>query len=119
MQGVEAFVAVTAIIFSHSLVFGVFYFFFRQRHRERMTMIERGVDPSLFMKKPNSSSSSALKYGLFLAGLAIGLFVASLLDRFTQLQDEPIYFSMILLFGGIGLLAYYVIERRNAKSGNM
>jgi hypothetical protein len=113
----EAFVIFTTVLTSHALVFGVFYYFFRNRHRERMSMIEKGVDPSIFIKKPSGSVSIALKYGLFLAGLAIGLFAASLLDHFTQLEEAPVYFSMIFLFGGIGLLAYYIIERKNAKSG--
>jgi preprotein translocase subunit YajC len=115
MQGGEVFVAAIAIIFSHSLVFGVFYFIFRQRHRERMTMIERGVDPSIFLRKPSTYASSALKYGLFLTGLALGIFAGSLLDHFTQIDEGAAYISMIFLFGGLGLLAFYIIERKNAK----
>ncbi|HOP04166.1 MAG TPA: hypothetical protein PL017_02880 [Tenuifilaceae bacterium] len=115
MEGGEVFIAAIAIIFSHSLVFGVFYFIFRQRHRERMTMIERGVDPSIFIRKPTGNASTALKYGLFITGIALGIFAGSLLDLYSQIEDGAAYISMIFLFGGLGLLAFYIIERKNAK----
>ena len=117
MKG-EAFVIIITVIASHSLVFGMFYLYFRNRHRERMSMIEKGVDPSIFIQKPSNSTSNALKYGLFLGGLAVGLFMGTILDYYTELEDPAVYFSMIFLFGGIGLLSYYVIERRNAKRGD-
>ncbi len=32
-------------------IFGMFYVFFMTRYRERMAMLERGVDPSVFNNK--------------------------------------------------------------------
>lgn len=83
-----------------------------------MLMIEKGVDPSTFIQKPKNSSSVALKYGLFLAGIAIGILLGAILERTTTLEEGAAYFSMILLFGGIGLLLYYVIEKKNDRSTN-
>jgi F0F1-type ATP synthase assembly protein I len=111
-------IPIVAIIFSHGLVFGVLYFYFRNRNRERMSMIDKGVDPSIFIQKPRSSVSVALKYGLFLAGLAIGILLGAILDKATSLDPAAGYFSMIFLFGGIGLLIYYIIEKKNDRSTN-
>ena len=81
-------------------------------------MIEKGVDPSIFMKKPKSAVSVALKYGLFLAGLAIGILLGGILVETTRLDEPVAYFSMILLFGGLGLLLYYLIENKNDRDTN-
>lgn len=118
MSTVELWIPIVAIIFSHSAVFGILYIYFRNRNRERMLMIEKGVDPSTFIQKPKNSASVALKYGLFIAGLAIGILLGAILERTTTLDEGAAYFSMIFLFGGIGLLLYYVIEKRNDRSTN-
>lgn len=111
-------IPIVAIVVSHAAIFGILYFYFRSRNRERMLMIEKGVDPSIFMKKQKNASSVALKYGLFFAGLAIGVLLGAILAQNTALNEVAAYFSMILLFGGSGLLLYYVIDRRNDKSTN-
>lgn len=118
MSTVELWIPIVAIIFSHSAVFGILYIYFRNRNRERMLMIEKGVDPQAFIQRPKNAASVALKYGLLLAGFAIGLLIGAVLERTTTLDEGAAYFSMIFLFGGIGLLAYYLIEKKNDKGNN-
>ncbi len=118
MNSLELFIPIVAIVFSHALIFGVLFVYFRNRNRERTLMIEKGVDPSVFMAKPKNSASTALKYGLFMAGLAIGILMGGVIASATTLPEPVAYFSMILLFGGFGLLTYYVIEKRNDNSAN-
>ncbi len=84
------------------------------RKKERMTLIEKSADASIFATKPELSPS--LKWGIFLIGLAIGLLIGNLLETYTQMPSEVAYFSMIFLFGGIGLLTYYLIARKKQKS---
>lgn len=116
MGTLEMMVPITAMVTFHAAVFGILYFYFRNRNRERMLMIEKGIDPSIFLKKPNRNSSAALKYGLFFVGLAVGIFFGGILSNSAILNEEVAYFSMILLFGGIGLLLFYVIDKRNEKN---
>ncbi|MFP4365640.1 MAG: DUF6249 domain-containing protein [bacterium] len=80
------------------------------RKKERMSLIEKGADASIFATKPESSPS--LKWGIFLTGLAIGLLLGNLLEAYTSMRPEVAYFSMIFLFGGLGLVIYYGIEKR-------
>jgi hypothetical protein len=79
------------------------------RKRERLALIEKGADASIF--KINKQSNSTLKWGLFLIGLGIGLIIAEILAKSGAMQEEAAYFSMIFLFGGIALLVSYFLDK--------
>jgi hypothetical protein len=92
------------------------------RRKERMAMLEKGVDASVFFSKKTSSNEYSLKYGLLLIGLAIGILFGNLLansEPFAE-AEEAAYFSMIFLFGGLALLINYFIARKmfNEDKGN-
>ncbi len=92
------------------MIFGIVYL----HKREKMAMIERGMDPRRY--KPQSAPYQNLKWGLLLIGAGLGLFLASILDRTvfadTMSDNEAIYFSLIALFGGLGLFLSYRIEKK-------
>lgn len=97
-------------------LFGVLYVYFNTRHKERMSMIEKGADASLFQSKKGYSNAS-MRFGMFLIGIALGILMGNILTETTSLQEEVAYFSMIFLFGGMSLVSYYMfIERK--KVGN-
>lgn len=97
-------------------LFGVLYVYFNTRHKERMSMIEKGADASLFQSKKGYSNAS-MRFGMFLIGIALGILTGNILTETTSLQEEVSYFSMIFLFGGMSLVSYYMfIERK--KSSN-
>jgi len=93
-----------------AMIFGIVYL----QKREKMAMIERGMDPRRF--KPQSAPYQNLKWGLLLIGAGLGLFLAFVLDRtvFVASMDdnEAIYFSLIAIFGGLGLFTSYRIEKK-------
>lgn len=95
-----------------AMIFGIIYLY----KRERMAMIERGMDPRRY--KPQSAPFQNLKWGLLLIGAGLGLFLAYLLDRTvfkTADYDDgnvAIYFALIAIFGGLGLFASYRIEKK-------
>jgi hypothetical protein len=97
------------------VIFGsiVMLVYLNNRKKERMSLIEKGADASIFATKEESSPS--LKWGIFLTGLAIGLLIGFFLESRFEMPAEVAYFSMIFLFGGIGLVTYYLIEKK--KSG--
>lgn len=81
---------------------------------ERMAIIDKGLSPDLFKK--SHSTSGALRAALLLLGGGLGLLMGYWLDKAFDME-EVAYFSMILIFGGIGLgLAYIIEERKNAQS---
>jgi predicted MFS family arabinose efflux permease len=92
-------------------IFGIAYVFLMTRHRERMTMLEKGTDPSLFNTKSNSTSQT-LKFGMLCVGIAVGILIGNLLYRNDWLDESVAYLSMIFLFGGISLILNFIIDRK-------
>jgi hypothetical protein len=92
-------------------IFGIVYVYFQTRHRERLKMLEKGVDPSLF-QRPISYRRSSLRIGMFLIGLALGILFGNILAETTPLKEEIAYFSMIFLFGGTSLVLFHVISKK-------
>ena len=86
----------------------------RYENAERMAMIEKGVDPSLFTKKKRGVSSGTLRASLLFIGAGIGLLIAYFLDR-AFYMEEVAYFSMLFIFGGIGLGAAYLVEEKKFR----
>ena len=98
------------------MIFGIRYL----RSRENMAMIEKGMDPKLNRTRPAPFVN--LKWGLLLVGAGAGLLVAYILSDYVLYRpdkwghndaDNPaIYFAMIAIGGGIGLISSYKIEKK-------
>src|SRR5687768_6043257 len=95
-----------------AMIFGIRYL----RNRENMAMIEKGLNPKLNTHRP--APFITLKWGLLLVGAGIGLMMAFFLDRFVFLREyrdgenAAIYFAMIAIGGGLGLISSYRIEKK-------
>ncbi len=103
-------------IFIMVIVFGFTYAVIHLliRRKERMALIEKGKDAPLFDQK-TQTNILALKFGLLFIGVAIGLLLGSLLVELTTLNDEATYFSMVFLFGGIGLVVSHFLEKKERQ----
>ena len=90
-----------------AMLFGIIYL----RTRENMAMIEKGMNPKQFANRPAPFRS--LKLGLLLLGAGAGLFLGYLLDH-NMMPDNPeaIYFSLIAIGGGLGLIGSYAVEKK-------
>lgn len=102
------------------MIFGIVYL----AKRERMAMIERGMDPRRY--KPQTAPFQTLKWGLLLIGAGAGLFFAYLLDHtaFKHINGDydndgnvAIYFALIAIFGGAGLFLSFLMEKKEADKG--
>jgi hypothetical protein len=104
---------IVLIIFA--ALFGIVFVAVSSRNRERMSMIEKGVNPKDFMKPASGPNVyGILKWALLLVGLGLGLFLGSILETYTAIPEEPAYFAAALFFGGMGLVLAFLIEK-NAK----
>ena len=106
-------------IFIVSIIFGFTYAIIDLfvKRKERMAIIEKGIDVPSFSSKPKFSVF-ALKLGLLFIGVAVGLFLGSVLVETTTIHDESAYFSMVFLFGGIGLVISHFLEKKELKELN-
>jgi hypothetical protein len=76
------------------------------KNKEKMALIEKGVDISeIYQSKDHRNL--ALKSGMFLMGIALGLIVAYFLTEISRINGVVAYFSMILLFGGASLIGFH------------
>ncbi len=94
-------------------IFGIVYVFLMTRYRERMSMLEKGIDPSLFKSK--SSKSQTLKFGMLSVGIAIGILVGNLFYKNDWFDESVAYLSMIFLFGGTSLILNFIVDRKIEK----
>ena len=83
---------------------------------ERMAMIEKGVDPSTFTR-PKRYDAGPLRASLLLIGAGIGLLLGHFLERQFNMAEEVAYFSMLFIFGGLGLGAAYLVEEKKQRKG--
>jgi len=86
----------------------------RFENTERMSMIEKGVSPELF-RRTKINGGGTLRWSFLLIGVGIGFLMGYWLDAMFNM-DEVGYFSMLFIFGGIGLgLSYFVEEKKASK----
>jgi len=104
-------ILIPLIVFSS--IFGIFYVFLNTRNKERLSLIEKGADASLFASKKNYKSNLTLKFGMLAVGIGVGILIASILATYTVLDEEVAYPSMIFLFGGMFLIANAMIEKKD------
>ncbi len=111
----EILVAILVPIAGMAMIFGIIYLF----KRENLAMIEKGMNPKI----PRPAPYSNLKYGLLLMGSGIGLLLAYLIDiASTTIDGEEnasIYFALIAIFGGLGLILSYRIEKKEVLDKNV
>jgi hypothetical protein len=108
MQGAEVLVPITIFAGGFAMIFGIVYL----RTRENMAMIEKGMNPKRHANLPAPFRS--LKLGLLLMGAGLGLLLAYIIDHniTSAHQPEPIYFSLIAIGGGLGLIGSYAMEKK-------
>jgi len=90
-------------------IFGIAYVFLTARHRERMSMLEKGHNASIF---ETPSASSTLKFAMLFIGIAIGILTGYALHKLSGLEETVAFVSMVFLFGGLSLLINYFIDRK-------
>lgn len=108
MQGPEVLIPITMFAGGFAMIFGVVYL----RTRENMAMIEKNMNPRRQANLPAPFRS--LKLGLLLAGAGAGLLLAYLIDNNTHSPHDPapIYFSLLAIGGGLGLIGSYAMEKK-------
>jgi predicted membrane channel-forming protein YqfA (hemolysin III family) len=108
-----------AFIALFATVFGIYYVSVTTRNRERMALIEKGADASLFNTGKEGQSSLfnwnkvTLKSGMLLIGIGLGIIAGAVLESMQVMESGANYTSMIFLFGGLSLVLFYLIDRKS------
>ncbi len=100
-------------------IFGVFYLYFSTRNKERLALIEKGADASIFVKGKTQTAPIwkvlILNLALLLMGVGIGVFIASLLDNYTTLDEDAVYPATIFFMAGVGLFVGFNMTKNLDK----
>ena len=100
----------------------VLWKYFEGRHKERMTMIEKGVTPADFKSAAppfrlwQGSVLSNLKWGLLFVFAGVGLLVGFQLENYFGFHEESAVFGSILIAGGLALIIFYMIASKKLKN---
>ncbi len=94
------------------VVFGIVYLYYSSRNKERLALIEKGAEASIFYgPRSERSGKWILKVGILAIGVALGVLVGSALVS-AGMDHEVAYPASIFLFAGIALVAAYFLARK-------
>jgi hypothetical protein len=106
-------VPIVLFIVMFGTLFGGLYFYFTTRNRERLALIEKNADASIFKSAPTGAFKKfSIKLGMLFVGAAIGTLAGNILTLTTGLDRPVAYLSMIFLFAGLCLIASYFVARK-------
>ena len=110
MMGPEVLIPILVPLGGCAMIFGIVYL----RTRENMAMIEKNMNPREYANRPAPYKN--LKWGLLLLGAGLGLLLAYLIDINSTVIDgeenPAIYFALIAIFGGLGMITSYRVEKK-------
>jgi hypothetical protein len=109
-------IPIISVIGFHAAVIYWIHMYYTSRHRERMALLESGQDARIFAKRQRPER--ILKFGILLFSVGAGIFCGYFLER-MGMDEEPAYFAMIFLFGGAGLISYYLFFLRKTLEREM
>ncbi len=100
------------------VVFGIFYLFISARNKERLALIEKGADASIFYGKDRRVTPMwkviVINLALLLMGIGIGIFIAALLSQGLNVDEDIAQPGTIFLMAGIGLFTgFYLTKKLN------
>lgn len=98
------------------VVFGICYYYFTTRHKERMAILEKGL-PKDYFKGNTHYLPFVLTLGIVSIGIALGMLVGGLLNSMDIGEIGNLMFPFsIFLFMGISLLvSYWVLKKIKTK----
>lgn len=99
-------VFIVLIIFGS--IFGIAYLFFSTRNKERLALIDKGADASLFTRGKQRTAPVwkvvILNLALLLMGIGAGIVIGGILYTHLNVDDDIAMPGSIFLMAGTGLL---------------
>lgn len=104
-------------------IFGIAYTFLTYRNKERLALIESGIDVEYFRSRIHRQNIILLSFGLIFIGFAIGVLSGFFFEKYLLENYNPkdyrnypqAYLCMIAFFTGLAMLISYFVNRRMNK----
>ncbi len=105
------------------VIFGIAYLYYSTRNKERLALIEKDKDVSIFTGPRVVRTYSlwkviTLNLGLVLIGVGTGVLIAGLLTEFAGMDDEVAFPALIFLMSGVGLVIGFFLTDKLDKQEN-
>lgn len=109
-------VIILGIIFG--VIFGIFYLFISSRNKERLALIEKGAEASIFFGKNRRVTAMwkviVVNFALLLMGIGAGIFIAGILHHNFGIEEDIAYPGTIFFMAGLGLfMGFYLTKKLN------
>lgn len=90
------------------VIFGIYYLHYSTRNKERLALIEKGADASIFYTPKDKKAAPVwkillLNLAVLLMGIGVGVFLANILNQYVGMDEEVAYPGSIFLVAGIAL----------------
>lgn len=99
-----------------SVIFGVAYLYYSTRNRERLALIEKGMDASVFLKGRERAQPIwkvlIVNLALLLMGIGAGVMIGGILAQVGGVNWDIAMPGSIFLMAGTGLLIGFFITRK-------
>lgn len=89
--------------------------YFKGRNAERLALISQGIVPeSIERPEKKANRYPALRNGLFMIGISLGIVVGVILGPIMVVNHwmDLTIFTMAILFGGISFVIYFFLSRK-------
>lgn len=102
------------------VIFAITYLYFSTRNKERLALIEKGVDAGIFFKGKGQYDIATWKiilinFAVLLMSVGTAIFLASILVNAFNIDEEVAYPGTIFLMAGAGLLVGFNMTKRLEK----
>lgn len=121
-------------MFLFAVIFGIFYLYFSTRNKERLALIEKGADATIFFSKKEHRKTAPfwkvliLNLSLLLVGVGVGVLLGSILSYFfasprvysnavnnVRIHQETLYVASVFLSAGAFLFLGFNLTKKLDK----
>lgn len=102
-------------------IFGISYLYFSTRNKERLALIEKGADASIFVRGRAGRTTPVwkiliLNLSLLLMGIGLGIIVAGVLSEILNVKEQIAFPGCIFLLAGAALFIGFKLTKNLDKA---
>jgi sterol desaturase/sphingolipid hydroxylase (fatty acid hydroxylase superfamily) len=98
------------------VIFGIYYLYISSRNKERLALIEKGADASIFFSTKKSLTPTwkvfVLNVAVLMMGIGLAIFIANIMHVSFGLDQDVAYPATIFLVGGIALFTGFFLTKK-------